>query len=273
MELDQLKRQDEIARRVSSLEQKENESPLIRAWSTAVSRRLFLPQTVMCVPFSSVDDKPTVMDLSGQGSHLSCNSMSGSSFALYNDTAPYADLDGSADYLNIAHNAKFVPNFLTVMGWFYFDTIPSGASYITSGCGLVTKGPNATAGPNAAWALSAATISGVSRAAFSISTNGTSWNTVNSGAFTLSTGQWYHIAGKREGTNVVCVVNGNSTGTFVFGILNPGTVEVKVGAWSTTGGGTALFHNGRVAMLSVHGVALTDAMIKKIYLLEKPLFE
>lgn len=273
MELDQLKRQDEITRRVNSLEQQENESPSIRAWSTAVSRRLFLPQTVMCVPFSSVDDAFKAYDLSAQGLHLTGYSLASSSFALQNDIAPYVDLDGTADYFDTPHLARLVPNFITVMGWFYFDSIPSGASYITSGCGLVTKGPNAAAGPNAAWALSAATISGVSRAAFSISTNGTSWNTVNSGSFTLSTGQWYHIVGKREGTNVVCAVNGNPTGTFVFGILNPGTVNVKVGAWSTTLGAATLFHNGRAALLSIHGVALTDAMIKKIYLLEKPLFE
>jgi hypothetical protein len=132
-------------------------------------------------------------------------------------------LDGSGDYLSVPSNASFdfgSGNF-TVEFWIYFNSVTGFRS-------LFNKRSN-TSVTNWIW-LGTNNSSLVTY----ISSNGSSWdiaNLFNFGNTALSTGQWYHIALVRNGTEIAAYVNGTKSANTITtsSSINFGSYNFNIG--------------------------------------------
>lgn len=238
----------------------------INRWGNVVSSFLALPGLVGFWPMSSVArNSADVYDLSGQGRTLTRNG--NVQFKTYNNIVPYADFDGSGDYLARADEAglqisgteTFYENKgLTMGGWFWADG--AGATD-----GLIGKWTES--GNQRAYLL--LTLSNTFRLA--ISSDGTA-STQLSHSSTFSTGQWYFAVGKYEpSTRMSVFMNGvkaETTTSIPASIFNS-SAALQIGAYNA---GTQEL-DGRVALAFLCANALPDAIINGLYEQTKVLYE
>lgn len=224
------------------------------AWGNAVSYYLNLPQLRAFWPFSSVSGVGQLIDLSGQNRFLSPTGSP--TYGVYG-LQPYGILDGVTQYYSRPDEVGLdITGALTVGGWF---RATSASNYA-----LITK--YNTTGNQRSYLLGKSATSGQ----FSISTDGITASTVTGG--TWSNNVWYFVAGRFVPSTSVDVFLNADKYSNIVGIpatIFNSTAELNIGAYNT--GATARL-SGNAALCFLCAEAISDAQIKALYWLTKPLF-
>jgi len=212
-----------------------------------------LPQLRGYWPFSSVDERGDLTDMSGQGRVL--HNTNTVAFGVYN-LFPYADyVPANSEYFTrLDEEGTSITGALTIGGWFWLDTLASGANQ-------VLIGKFNTVGNMRAYQLYMVDAS--NRFAFIISGDGAATTAVTHvPVAVIST--WYHIVGRFvPGAELSIFVDGvetlewalipaaiyDSTAAFTIGARDPG-IE---------------YLDGRSAQCFLCADDLDDVIIKTIF--------
>ena len=92
----------------------------------------------------------------------------------------------------------------------------------------------------------------------------TSNATVSQADFTPSAGDWFHVAGTWDGTNIKLYINGDLKKTTAFSASNLDTNTVNVLIGDSSAGGT-YFLNGQISNTAVWNTALTSTQVGTLY--------
>lgn len=218
--------------------------------NTCINNYLFAPETdpnwasvVFLCGFNSVDGNGDFTDESSaahganvitdiQPSLDTTNLKFGAGSAQFNGTSNFATWSNSADW-------DFGSGQFTVEGWFRFD-----AAGIESHQDLLS---NWTAGTsNRSWLLEYRGGDATNVLWFAYSTNGTGSTVIATSAWTPTSGQWYHIAVDRDGSNKFRIyVDGVMLGSATASVtLFAATSVLRVGNSATSGG--SLYFDGNM---------------------------
>ena len=217
-------------------------------------------------PMSAFDASANVFDQSG---NVRTMAAAGTPRFGYDGLAPYAEFDGSGDYLTRADETALdvtggesyvVTPGLTLGGWFYFDNAASANE------GLITKW---LASANLSYML-CRTSGGVG--AIQVTSDGTSGTQVTSAASVLCTvAGWNFIAGRVvPSTTLDLWQNGTqyTNSTSIPAAIHAGSANFVIGGWS---GGTGLL-TGRASLCFLCAAALSDDIVSALYQRTRPLF-
>lgn len=216
-------------------------------------------------PMSAVDASGNVVNTTGLG-NMSYNG--NPVYGLYNDVAPYIELDGTGDYLSAADNAVWdilgtetyiaIPG-LTFGGWFWFDTVALGGEEGVTFV-LIDK-------------FQSIAIDHYRLSMF----DGTGRLTAQLGggsispATAMSPNAWYFLVAKlTPGSEEALLIN-TTWHTETSGVdtaITDNTGALTIGATST--GGSP--HDGKIAMAFVAAAAWPDSYIESIYNYSKSAF-
>lgn len=147
---------------------------------------------------------------------------------------------------------------ITVCAWINPESLPG------SGLNMAVVSKNAAAGPDRQYMLSIQEDTGSTYARFVKSHDGTNTTSV-SGTTALSTGNWYHLCGVYDDSNVEIWVNGirEAYSASTTGIYDS-DMKFMVGARDTDGTGSSLYFDGLIDEAIVFNAALTGTQINEI---------
>jgi serine/threonine protein kinase/Flp pilus assembly protein TadD len=158
-------------------------------------------------------------------------------------------LDGEGDYVDCGKDSAFdITNSITITAWVNITTVP------TNWMGIVTKS-------NTAWRLS--TAYDQRRFHFAISP-GAAGHYIN-GNIEVAAGQWHHVCGTYDGTNIRL---------YVDGVEDPKSPMAYSGSITTNGEpvyiggnmeGPERYWNGLIDDVRIYSYGLSEAEIKAVY--------
>lgn len=161
--------------------------------------------------------------------------------------------DGSDDFFEIPVNDSQLAPYVTVEGWFYFDTVQSRSLFVhkINSFSLNTGGLGGTMG------------------GFNLSILNSGWRTVGSTTIPVA-GQWYHVAGTYDGSVLRIYVNGTLEGSTNYsGSLQPTSgpysSSLFVGSDFRNISPGWVSHDGLADELSVYSRALSSTEIAAIH--------
>lgn len=168
---------------------------------------------------------------------------------------------GSSQYLSAADSASLsVTGNLTIEAWINIESSPSsGKEY-----DICSKHDNG-AGNQRSWATTYENSGGTLRFTFRVSSDGTSTNqTTANWNYTLTAGQWYHVAfAYSTAGTVICYVNGvslGSVGSQRTSIFNSNT-RLTIGARDNGGGTATAYFDGKIDEVRVWAATQSQASI------------
>lgn len=227
----------------------------LHAWGDALSFYLSLPHLRGMWPMSSVNESGNVYDLSGQGRTLTNNSSTPFGVTLF---TPYADPDGTADYLSRATEAGLeITSNLTMCCWAYFDNTASAIENV-----MGKRGASGQLGY-----YIRRTAGGLAEAV--VSSNGTATTLATGG--TLAEDTWYFLALRYLASTELSIwVNDTETPntTSIPASIHNSTADFTIGANGTPGE----YMNGRVALAALCATNLDDDTITFLYDMTRHLF-
>ena len=218
-------------------------------------------------PMSAYNASGNAFDQSGNGRLLTYN---GNPTYNWDGLAPYIDLDGTGDFLSRADEAglsitgteTYVANpGLTLGGWWYFESL-----------GTVDRMMAKDVNPNHSYILRVHNNTGQSAVNFQISVNGTGFtSSISASDDTISTGNWFFIAGRfTPSTEVAVWVNGTkftNTSSIDASIFD-GSSAFRIGANSS--GNNPM--TGRASLCFLCAAALSDAMVGNLFSQSRAIF-
>jgi len=155
------------------------------------------------------------------------------------------DLDGVEDYVDCGNSTVFnMTDEITVAAWIYIDTIPAQWTAV------VTKG-------NSAWRLS--TINGERNFIFAV----TARNGIP-GATEIPVGEWHHLCGTYDGTNIRLYVDGIEdpwSPKAYSGSIATNSDNVYIGSNADT---AANFWDGRLDEVRIYDHALDATQVTRL---------
>ena len=223
------------------------------SWGNVISNHLLLRHLRGYWPFTSVDENGDVYDLSGQGRVLTNNNavpFASAGLMTYADFTP-----GSNHYFSRADEAGLsITGALTVGGWFWLDTLASGADQ-----GLIGKYD--TAGNDRSYQLRF--LDATNLFIFVVSVDGTATTIVT---FPTSPviNTWYHVVGRyTPSTTIDIYVNGvkATNAVAIPAALDDNVSAFEIGAMSA--GGARL--DGRASHCFLCADDLEDYFIKALF--------
>jgi hypothetical protein len=234
--------------------------------SSVVASFLNIPGLVGLWPMSSVQRSTgNAYDVSGQGRTLTYNG--NPTYNIHNNVVPYADLDGTGDYLHRADETDLdvlgtetIYNSslrgVTIGGWFWVDDPSTGNQR------LVTKGT--TTGNDRAYGLLSQT-NGIN---FLMSSNGTDSN--GAGPIAVSAATWFFAVGRfTPSSEIRTFVNADTDfNNTAIAALNNAAGGLALGAQSD---GTQNL-DGRISICFLSGNALPNSIISALFQQSRPLF-
>lgn len=198
-------------------------------------------------------------DYSGSGNWLDSTSndhdvtFSGTPTYVNDGNSDYFEFDGSSDYGTIPHSTDLnISTSFTVEAWVNRDD--NGEGYIA-----VKQGGSGAYGYYMQFHNN--TAQGYSLAAYNTSNSRyTAHATI---AKSGTAGEWQHVVGTCDGSNVKIYVDGDLKGTTAFsGTPAANTVETVIGAYASPYSGK---WDGKIAQVRVYQTALSSSQIKTNY--------
>lgn len=220
---------------------------------------LGLPGLVGFWPMSSVQRSTgNAYDLSGQGRTLTYNG--NPTYNIYNNLAPYIDLDGTGDYLSRADETDLDilgtetiyasgVRGLTMGGWFYPNSVSGTKAFLGKSGG----------GGNDSYLLYGNDTATV----FVIESTVTSQSLTFSSI--LTAGAWHFITGKfiASDSMYIFVNNKNTSTTTALTAIRNSTAQFQIGARNL--GGSELYLPGRASLCFLCANALPDSLIQYLF--------
>jgi hypothetical protein len=194
----------------------------------------------------TADANDVVGTTNGTATNVTFATSGGKTYSVFNGSSSKIDLGAGA--------FNFGTGDLTVSGWIYFITIPSGSS----SAWILGRGVTSATTP----AYSGFGLAGYSSTAY--------WYTGGGGAYsnatdTITTGQWYHMVGTRSGTTTKLYIDGALVSTVttpsVYDVDN--ALNAAIGAIYTTGWFTPT--DGYIWDTAVWSRELSAAEVTEIY--------
>jgi len=169
------------------------------------------------------------------------------------------DFSGS-DYIEVADNNLLdLTSQITILMWVKFDSLAADFH------SMLSKEQNAGDGYGFMINISATPD------AIALALPSSNWEDY-SADYTLSTGQWYHLAGTFDGTNAHIYVNGTEISGVSSGTLglNANNENIRIGAASATIGDREI--DGQMAEIAIWNIKLIDEEIVSLAKGFSPLF-
>jgi hypothetical protein len=198
-----------------------------------------------------------VADMSGNGKTLSPG-IAGPTYARFSLKEYALFASASSQYLLRADEADLdITGNLTMLGWFYFTTVPASAMNCMG---------KYTGGGNQSYLLYKLASNALS---FLVSTDGAANVVVNS-VGTVSASAWYFLAGRFTASSELKVWLDNVTATNLVGVpasIFNSAADFIIGRHSATA-----YLNGRCGMAALCAGALTDIQVMNAYEQSRALF-
>jgi hypothetical protein len=175
--------------------------------------------------------------------------------------SPYAlDFDGINDFLNCGNTLGNGYSSISVSSWINFGNPNSNVreEIISKDDGSSNRTFFLVKFKNSDWAA-------YGTIGFAINDGTTTSNaTVSQADFTPSAGDWFHVAGTWDGTNIKLYINGDLKKTTAFSAsnLDTNTVNVLIGDSSASG---TYFLNGKISNTAVWNTDLSSSEITEVY--------
>ncbi len=173
------------------------------------------------------------------------------------------EFDGTSDYVNLGTGIT-PTSAITISSWIYKNT--TGSTEFIAGKWL-WESPDVNGRSYALYVLN-------DKLRFTISSDGTDPNTgYAESSTTLSSGQWYHVVGTFDGSNIRVYVDGTLLGTTAksSGISNENAVGTYLGIQN--GGATpSSYFNGKIDEVFIYNKSLTTTQINQLYTQTAPNF-
>ena len=192
-------------------------------------------------------------DTSGNGNDGTLTNMDPATDWVDGKLGKALDFDGVDDHVNCGNDASLdITDKITIMLW----TKPAVAGEGGQNAGPVCK---AEAGIDWSWQLRYNAPGGGNYMGFQFNgdSEGSTWVSVQQN---LSPGEWYHIAGTFDGTNIRCYLNGVAKDTNTISAIKGGSSTLFIGQ-----DGWANIFNGVIDEVKIYNRALSAEEIKADY--------
>lgn len=157
----------------------------------------------------------------------------------------------SSDTMHVADNASLsITGNITLSAWVKFESVAAFQAIIAK---------YGTAGNRSYWLG----LDSGSRIDFTLSNDGTAITTREATTFgALSTGTWYHVTGRYNGSNMYCTVNNTTDSTAYASGIFDGAEGFYLG---TQQAGVGNPFDGVMRNAAVWGASLSDASVDRLY--------
>jgi hypothetical protein len=234
------------------------------AWARAISGFQFTPSLRALYPCSSIDERGSIIDLSGQGRVLTPGTAPNySSYGLI----PYVDfVRASSMYLQRPSEPGLeITTGLTIWSWVRFDVPSTGAdTYFFSKWYTVGNKRSYLLYKTAANAFT-----------FDISTDGTAIKTIGDAAANYLTSKWWFIAGRfYPSTELALFVGQAISGAYTWYrnvAVIPATIFVSPEALEMGRGNRTNYLDGQMTLSGIAAAALADTQIWNMFSQTRPL--
>jgi len=241
------------------------------AWKSAVSQHQVLPGLRGFWPTSSVDTNGDLIDMSGQGNHLTLN---GNPWRRGYNLAPTCDLDGVGDYFShvggigswcdILGSETYILQAwrgLTIGGWFLFDNAAGVEEY------MISKWD--TGGNERSYRLVRRVAGGIR---FSVSDDGTAVDDVDTTSAPAAD-EWFWACGRyTDNTEEIDIWYNTETANLALagwgGTLRSNATDFLIGG--RHGGATLM--TGRFSLAFCCTAALSNAIIGQLFQQTRAMF-
>lgn len=182
------------------------------------------------------------------------------SLLLVNPCWATVDLNGDADYITVTDSASVSPTGnMSIACWVNFDSTASRQDFVQK---WYVKA-SAPAEIKQSYLLTLGVTA--TKIQFFVSNDGTSGKGTTASA-AINTGQWYHVVGVYDGTNIHLYINGAEVTPAVAhntGIYD-GNRPLEFGRG--VDGGVSSYHlNGKITEVMIYNIALTASEITQLY--------